>query len=205
MSQLDDDLSQALAEAEDPPAPEPGRRSGPPATDGDARGAARRKLGLVVALVAMGAAIVALVVTSFRSAAVYSKGVDELVAEREALSDRHVRVDGILVSGSLRRRDEPCEYRFALEKNGSRIDIRYPQCVVPDTLRDYPGVAVEVTAEGRLAGEGYFEADQILAKCPSKYEMNERAGQGKQAPHRPARPLALPKQGTTGSERSRAN
>jgi cytochrome c-type biogenesis protein CcmE len=153
----------------------------------------------------MGAAIVALVVTSFRSAAVYSKGVDELVAERESLADRYVRVDGVLVSGTLRRRDEPCEYRFALEKNGATIDVRYPQCVVPDTLRDYPGVPVQVTAEGRLATEGHFEADQILAKCPSKYEMDQRAGKGKQAPHQPARPLALPKQGTTGLERSRAN
>ena len=143
--------------------------------------------------------------TSFRSAAVYSKGVDELVAQREQLADRHVRVDGVLVSGTLRRRDQPCEYRFALEKNGATIDVRYPQCVVPDTLRDYPNVKVQVTAEGRLASEGHFEADQIMAKCPSKYEMNQRAAKGKQAPHLPPRPLALPKQRSSSPDLSRAN
>jgi cytochrome c-type biogenesis protein CcmE len=205
MSRLDDDLGQALAEAEEPAAAEPRLQDRNAFTWRHSEGSARGKLGLVIALGAMGAAIVALVVTSFRSAAVYSKGVDELVAERDKLRDRHVRVDGVLVSGTLRRRDEPCEFRFSLEKNGSKIDVRYPQCVVPDTLRDYPGVAVQVTAEGRLASAGHFEADQILAQCPSKYEMNERAGEGKVAPHQPARPLALPEQGNAGPDRSRAN
>jgi cytochrome c-type biogenesis protein CcmE len=40
-----------------------------------------------------------------------------------------------------------------------------------------------VTAEGKLTDSGHFEASNIMAKCPSKYEMKERAKGGEQAPH----------------------
>ena len=33
---------------------------------------------------------------------------------------------------------------------------------------------IGVTVEGKLASNGGFEASQVLAKCPSKYEMKER-------------------------------
>jgi cytochrome c-type biogenesis protein CcmE len=46
-----------------------------------------------------------------------------------------------------------------------------------------PGMDVTVTAEGTLAQNGSFEATHIMAKCPSKYEMRDRAGRGEQAPH----------------------
>ena len=42
---------------------------------------------------------------------------------------------------------------------------------------------VEATVQGTLAEGGYFEASHIEAKCPSKYEMNERAKKGERAPH----------------------
>jgi len=121
-------------------------------------------------------AIVAVVMSSGQ-ASVYSKGVDQLVAEKARLMGRTVRLDGTLVSGSLRRRDTPCEYRFSLTKNGARLPVRFAQCVVPDTFRDVPGTDVRVTVEGVLEQGGYFSANQIMAKCPSKYEDQMRKGQ----------------------------
>ncbi|HLV20914.1 MAG TPA: cytochrome c maturation protein CcmE, partial [Polyangiaceae bacterium] len=130
-------------------------------------------------------------------AAIYSKGVDELLAERERLEGRSVKVNGTLVKGTLKRRDEPCEYRFKVERNGKTIDVHYPQCVVPDTFRDVPDMDVDVTAEGQLTSAGFFEASHIMAKCPSKYEMKQRAADGEQAPHgdltaAPVQPANLP-------------
>jgi cytochrome c-type biogenesis protein CcmE len=113
---------------------------------------------------------------------VYSKGVDDLVRDKDKFADRAVRVEGTLVKGSLVRRDQPCEYRFTIEKNKVALPVHYSQCVVPDTFRDMPGMDVSVTAEGKLAS-GYFEASTIMAKCPSKYEMKDRARNGEQAPH----------------------
>ena len=181
MSRLDDELARAVAQSED--ATPPSER---PVAAPKADVAPKRKLqnvGLVAALLVMGVVVLALVLTSFKQAAVYSKGVDELVAEKDRIGSRNVRVAGTLVKGTLKRRDNPCEYRFSMEKNQRKIDVRYAQCVVPDTFRDVPGVNVEVTAEGKLTDEGWFEASQIMAKCPSKYEMNDKAKKGEAPAH----------------------
>jgi cytochrome c-type biogenesis protein CcmE len=107
------------------------------------------------------------------------------VKEKAKFESRNVRVQGVLVKGSLVRRDHPCEYRFKIEKNGVKLPVRYEQCVVPDTFKDVPDMDVEVTAEGRLAegGGDYFHASAIMAKCPSKYEMKQREQAGEKAPH----------------------
>jgi cytochrome c-type biogenesis protein CcmE len=123
------------------------------------------------------------VLTTFDDAAIYSKGVDEMVAEGAALGDRNLRVQGTLVRGTLVRRESPCEYRFRLRKNAAEVEVRYPRCTVPDTFRDVPGVEVDVTATGKRAADGSFVASEIMAKCPSKYEMKQRASAGEAAPH----------------------
>jgi cytochrome c-type biogenesis protein CcmE len=138
---------------------------------------------LLLALLVMAGGLLVLVFTSFKGEAIYSKGVDELVRAGDAAKDRTIRVQGVLVTGTLVRRDQPCEYRFRMKKNGADIEVRYPQCVVPDTFRDVPNMDVEVTATGKLASAGYFQASQIMAKCPSKYEMQQRAKGGEKAPH----------------------
>ena len=145
--------------------------------------AARRGLLIVVPLVMAAAAIVGLVLTGMKDNAIYSKPVDELVAQRAKFAGRPVRAEGNLVHGSLMKRDSPCEYRFTISKNGVDVPVRYAQCVVPDTFRDVPGMDVGVTVEGELLADSSFEATSVLAKCPSKYEMKDRAGKGEQMPH----------------------
>jgi cytochrome c-type biogenesis protein CcmE len=181
MSRVDEELSKALEESErlaqaeavhavsaqvvpEPPKP-------------------KKNLGLLLALLAMGGGILTLVFTSFENAVVYTRHADEVVRDRAKLEGRSLRVDGILVKGSLKRRDQPCEYRFSIEKAGKSLPVRYPQCVVPDTFRDMPGTDVKVTVEGQLSSAGHLEATTIFAQCPSKYEMQDRAKKGEKAPH----------------------
>lgn len=188
MSRIDEELAEAVRDSEDAqtaqavpvPAPEP-----PPGSP-----APKRNVGLLVALLVIVAGILGLVFTSFKEAAIYSKGVDELVRERDRLTERNVRVEGTLVKGTLTRRDQPCEYRFRMQKNGAEIPVHYAQCVVPDTFRDVPGMNVAVTAEGKLSEQGHFEASHIMAKCPSKYEMKDLQAKGKAAPHGAVIPAA---------------
>jgi cytochrome c-type biogenesis protein CcmE len=183
MSHLDEELAKAVADSEENAAPsERPVAATAPTPDPKPPKKKLQNVGLVVALVVMGGGILALVMTSFKQAAVYSKGVDEVVAEKDHIAGRQVRVAGTLVKGTLLRRDQPCEYRFSMTKNNKKLDVRYAQCVVPDTFRDEPGVDVEVTAEGKLTEEGYFEASQIMAKCPSKYEMKDKAKKGEVMP-----------------------
>ena len=178
MSDLDKELERAAAAVEPiderAPRPAPVHVSAP-------RG--KSNVGLLIGLLVMGGGILTLVLTSFSGSAVYAKNVDALVREKAKFSDRPVNVTGTLVKGTLVRRDQPCEYRFTLESKGVVLPVRYAQCIVPDTFRDMPGMDVSVTAEGTLTQAGNFEASKIMAKCPSKYEMKDRAKAGEKAPH----------------------
>jgi cytochrome c-type biogenesis protein CcmE len=181
---VDQELARAVEEAEaeaSVPAVAQAGAAVPPAAPG---AKSKRSIGLLVALLAIVGAVLALVFTSFEGSAIYSMGVDQLLKEPARYSQRNVRVKGMLVKGTLARRDDPCEYRFKLQENGQVLAVEYPQCVVPDTFRDMPGMDVEVTAEGKLAGSGAtFVATSIMAKCPSKYEMKQKSMSGEMAPH----------------------
>lgn len=157
------------------------RRDGEEEEDG-AEGS-RKRLLLLVPLVMAAAAIVALVLGGMQDKGVYSKPVDLLVAEKTKFVGKPVRAEGNLVHGTLVKKDSPCEYRFRIEKNGVEVPVRYAGCVVPDTFRDMPGMDVAVTVEGQLLADSSLEATQVLAKCPSKYEMKQKAASGEKAPH----------------------
>jgi cytochrome c-type biogenesis protein CcmE len=139
--------------------------------------------GVVIGLCAVGAGIVGLVLAGMQDGAIYSKPVDELVANKAKFAGRPVRAEGNLVHGTLEKRDKPCEYRFVIEKNDVKVPVRFAQCVVPDTFRDVPGMDVAVTVEGEFHADNTFEATNVLAKCPSKYEMKQKQQQGEQMPH----------------------
>jgi len=131
------------------------------------------------------AAVATLVLTGMQDKAIYSKPVDQLLAQKAKFLGRPVRAEGILVHGSLVKREQPCEYRFSIASGGSELPVRFAQCVIPDTFRDVQDIDVGVTVEGELQANDSFEATSVLAKCPSKYEMKQRKQQGEQMPHGP--------------------
>lgn len=144
------------------------------------------KVGIVFTM--LGGAIALLLFGSQASdALVYSKLVDEVMSKQDEFKNRELRVEGDLKQGSIQFAEEPCEYRFVLGKPGNEMPVRFPQCIVPDTFKD--GVGLKVTVQGKLTNDGYFLANQVIAKCPSKYEMNERAKKGEAMPmnHAPIR------------------
>lgn len=147
----------------------------------------KRWVGAAVAisLAAGAAAIAALVLLGMQDKAIYSKPVDELLAQKAKFVGRPVRAEGNLVHMTLVKRDSPCEYRFSIEKNGVKLPVRFAQCVVPDTFRDVPDMDVGVTVEGQLQANDTFDATSVLAKCPSKYDMQQRKDRGEQMPHGP--------------------
>lgn len=155
----------------------PPRRGGEPPRDGPSG------LVIVLPLVMGAAAIVGVVLVGFQDKGMYSKNVDDLIKQKSKFVGKPVRAEGNLVHGSLVKRESPCEYRFTIEKNGTSVPVRYAKCIVPDTFRDIPGMDVGVTVEGALRSDDSIEATQVLAKCPSKYEMKEKASQGEKAPH----------------------
>jgi cytochrome c-type biogenesis protein CcmE len=148
------------------------------------------KVGIVVAMLS-GALALLWFSTTAEDAFVYSKLVDEVMVDPGSFKHRPVRVEGDLKQGSIHFREKPCEWRFVIGSKGREMPVRFPQCVVPDTFKD--GMGIKVTVQGRLSEEGYFAADQVIPRCPSKYEMQQAQQRGEQMPH------AVPAQLAPGS------
>jgi len=131
-----------------------------------------RKLG--ASLLAFGGAAGTLLWWSQQQEAQYYKLVDEVQASSEQFRLRrtHLQVHGCVVPGSIERRAGTDEYQFDVENKPSRphavIRARYTG-LVPDTFK----ARAEIVAKGRLASDGTLEVepDGIMAKCPSKYEV----------------------------------
>jgi cytochrome c-type biogenesis protein CcmE len=185
MSNVDDELAQAVKDSEDAaqavPAPVamPAPQKSPP----------KRSVGLLVALLVMGGGILTLVFTNFKDSMIWARPVGNL--DLKELAGRNLRVQGKLKPGTLMRRDDPCEYKFVVMDadvkgaEGKELAVSLPRCTIPDNFKDVPGMLTEVTVEGKVnaAGDSY-EASNVMAKCPTKYEMQQRQAQGELAPHK---------------------
>jgi cytochrome c-type biogenesis protein CcmE len=147
------------------------------------------KIAIVLAL--LGGAVTFLL-TSSQDVFVYSHTVAEVMAEPTAFADRTLRAEGDLVDGTVQFREDPCDYHFVLSGGDHRMPVDFPQCVVPDTFRE--GMGITVVVEGRLAADGTFHASQVIPRCPSRYEMDQRAGRGEAMPHAlPPAPSPIPR------------
>lgn len=113
---------------------------------------------------------------------IYSKLVDEVVSRPQEYTGRQLRVEGDLQPGSVTFRSQPCEWRFVLTKANQQMSVQYPKCVMPDTFRD--GVGIVVTVQGYIQENGWFMANQVIPRCPSKYEMETQNQNGVDTPHR---------------------
>jgi cytochrome c-type biogenesis protein CcmE len=85
-------------------------------------------------------------------------------------------LQGRLVSGSIQYCQTPCEYRFRVAGETHEIEVRYPSCVLPDTVRDLKGRHVDITARGKFTSAGFFQAQEVIGKCPSKEGYQQDMG-----------------------------
>ena len=158
------------------------RESAEPASAEESRKGLSAGLKIGIIVVVLGGAVALLLFGSSASDAfVYSKLVDEVMTKPQEFAGRELRVEGQLKPGSIKFREDPCEWRFVIEKAGKEMPVEFPQCVVPDTFRD--GMGISVTVQGKLTGQGGFLANQVVPRCPSKYEMQQKKKNGEVMPH----------------------
>jgi cytochrome c-type biogenesis protein CcmE len=151
------------------------------AGDGEGQGLSPLvKIGIVFGMLAAALSLLWFSTTA-DEAFVYSKMVDEVLAAPSDYQTRAVRVEGDLKQGSIQFRENPCEWRFVIGHKGHEMPVRFPQCIVPDTFKD--GMGLKVTVQGKLDESGYFAADQVIPRCPSKYEMQQAKQRGEKMPH----------------------
>lgn len=121
----------------------------------------------------IGAAIVFLIVTSMSANAQYFYTVEELRGKGSGVVDQTVRVSGAVVTGSpafeVRNNQPYLEFEIVdAEKIGTQAPLRVvywgPK---PDLIEEAHAQAI---VEGHLGADGKFYADNLLLKCPSRYE-----------------------------------
>jgi len=108
-----------------------------------------------------------LVVTSLGSSGAYYLTIGEVKSKASTLRHRNVRVAGKVIGESIRWDAETMNLGFTMRDETGTLEVRYhgPR---PDNLED----GADAVVEGRLGNDGVFLADNLLLKCPSRYESD---------------------------------
>jgi cytochrome c-type biogenesis protein CcmE len=124
---------------------------------------------VVVAMVYFGFA-------GFQEGKAYYKTIEELNAMGDKAYGKRIKVAGVVTDGTVHRLGK--EVYFRLQQNELALPCVYTgSAPVPDTFKD----GVEAVCEGKVRGDGTFEAKKIQAKCASKYQA--KYGTAEAAPH----------------------
>lgn len=107
----------------------------------------------------------------------YFQDLDEFHASAHEMVGKSARVHGYVASESIERDLEGKRVRFAVQNHpphkggpvGETLTVVYESLETPDLFKD----GAEVVVEGHLVlarGSRVFEANNLMAKCPSKFE-----------------------------------
>lgn len=116
---------------------------------------------------------------SSTEALTYFHPVDEVMAAPADFVGERIRIGGHVVAGSIAQRPGTLDYAFEVQpvegmaKHEEFLDQSIPvrfTGIVPDTFED----DAEVVVTGQLREDGVFVAQELVAKCPSKYEASEK-------------------------------
>ena len=129
----------------------------------------RKRLLAVLAIVGGVAAATALAMLAFQDNLLYFYNPTQVVAG-EAPSGRTFRIGGLVTQGSLQKTEGTLKIRFVVTDFKESIAVNY-EGLLPDLFREGQGVI----AHGRLADNGEFVADEVLAKHDENYMPPEVA------------------------------
>lgn len=117
--------------------------------------------------------LVLLAYVGYTQSKTYYHTISELGTLQGASLEQHMRVSGNVQKGSIAHRDGRID--FVLEEQGKVLPISYVgRDPLPDTFKD----GAQALAEGKLMPDGHFVADQIQAKCASKYQAAPMSAPG---------------------------
>ena len=109
----------------------------------------------------------ALAYVGYTQSKTYYHTIGELSTLPASELHQRMRVSGNVRSGSISHRDGRID--FVLEEQGQALPVSYVGTdPLPDTFKD----GAQALVEGRLATGGGFVAEQVQAKCASKYEAS---------------------------------
>jgi len=136
------------------------------------------------AQITVGAALVALLLGWYgytnlegKASFQYYQNLNEFLAENKELEGRSLRVHGYVANDSIHRDLEAKNVRFVVQNDPPHagitgeqtLEVLYLGLETPDMFKD----GAEVVIEGRVQNhrtDTLFLADNLMAKCPSKFE-----------------------------------
>lgn len=107
----------------------------------------------------------------------YFQNLEQFHSQATRMVGRSARVHGYVAAESIERDLEGQRVRFSVQNNpphsggpiGQTLIVEYGSLETPDLFKD----GAEVVVEGQLVmsqGNSIFVADNVMAKCPSKFE-----------------------------------
>ena len=130
----------------------------------------RQQRMLAIGLAALGIAIAAaFTLRAFQDNMMFFVEISDVIAGKHP-KQRNFRIGGLVVDGSVARAEGSMDLNFRVTDTRCELPVRYSG-VLPDLFREGQGVV----AHGRLADDGVFRADKILAKHDENYMAPEVA------------------------------
>jgi cytochrome c-type biogenesis protein CcmE len=136
------------------------------------------------------AAVVYLIVSSMQASAEYFMTIDEVTDKAQKVTGKSLRVSGAVLGDSISYDADTLTLKFTvahvpgdnqlvetegglaialheavIDPTRNRMDVVY-NGVMPDLLRN----EAQAIMTGKLGEDGVFYADELLLKCPTKYE-----------------------------------
>ena len=136
------------------------------------------------------AAIAYLIISSTSASAQYFLTVDELIAKGSSVSGRDLRISGAVIGDTIHYDPQTLTLTFEIahvpgdnkeieaqgglaevlhaavsDPNRARLKVTY-NGVKPDLLRN----EAQAIMTGKIGSDGVFQAEELLLKCPTKYE-----------------------------------
>ncbi|TXI26076.1 MAG: cytochrome c maturation protein CcmE [Nitrosomonas sp.] len=110
-----------------------------------------------------------LVLNVFQSNLVFFFSPTQVVA-KEAPIGKSFRIGGLVEEGSVKRQNDSTTVNFAITDTAETIKVVYTG-ILPDLFKEGKGVV----AQGKIANDGIFYADEVLAKHDENYMPPEAA------------------------------
>ena len=130
-----------------------------------------QRLVLVILAIAAVLGAVLLAMWGLKDRAAYFYTPADVIAGK-ASAGKAIRLGGMVERGSVQRQADGVTTRFIVEDGNARVPVTY-RGILPDLFREGSGVV----AEGKLAGDRSFVADNILAKHDERYMPPELGNQ----------------------------
>lgn len=124
----------------------------------------RKSRRYLIGALIIAAALAYIIYGGMQQAIVYFVTPTELKAKERTSTDKFLRMGGMVVKGSLQKDVRNLTYHFEITDGTTAIPVFF-RGVPPDLFADGKGAVVE----GRLNGDGVFQATTIMAKHAEEY------------------------------------